>query len=189
MKRWDAKLTNPKDMIGSDKLPMHVVPSTVTAYTALAFLEGALKYGQFNWRVAGVRFSIYASALERHLAKLKNGEWADPVTKVPHLASIIACAGILIDAKVCGKLNDDRPPAAPVGELIDGLSGTVVHLKHLFREHDPFQPTLEFPCPVATTRNTSKRTKKRPSKSKSGKRATKRGTSSKKQGRSTRATA
>jgi hypothetical protein len=140
---YDQKPTNPKDVIGSRKLPVHLVPDSVTVYAALAFLEGALKYGRFNWRISGVRFMIYTDAIERHLKKLKNGEWADPVTRVPHLASIIACAGIILDAKDCGKLNDDRPPVHPTSEIIDGLTSHVEHLKDLFAEHKPYQYTIE----------------------------------------------
>lgn len=143
MDKHDAKLTNPKDLIGSDKLPLHLVPDTISVLAATAFLEGALKYGQFNWRIAGVRSSIYISALERHTKKYKNGEDADPKTRVHHLASVIACAGIMLDAELLGKLNDDRPPRAPMTKLIDDLESTVVHLKQMFEDHDPHHYTIE----------------------------------------------
>lgn len=140
----DTKPTNPKDAIGCRKLPLELVPDTLRAYAALAFFEGASKYGRFNWRVAGVRASIYRAALERHLAKWWNGEDADPKTKVPHLASVIACAGIILDAEICGKLTDDRPPRAPVGDLIDSLAAAIEHLKDEFEEHPtPHQWTIE----------------------------------------------
>lgn len=145
----DTKLTNPKDAIGSTKLPLHLVPSSLKVYAAVSFLEGATKYGAFNWRIAGVRASIYKSALERHLEKWWNGEWADAKTGVPHLASVIACAGIILDADLCGKLNDDRPPAAPVAELIDGLEGLVAKLKALHAEHDPHHYTIADTVPKA----------------------------------------
>lgn len=143
MNKHDAKLTNPKDLIGSDKLPLHLVPDTISVLAATAFLEGALKYGQFNWRIAGVRSSIYISALERHTRKYKNGEDSDPKTRVHHLASVIACAGIMLDAELLGKLNDDRPPRAPMTKLIDDLEATVVHLKQMFEDHDPYHYTIE----------------------------------------------
>lgn len=142
-KKYDTKLTNPKDLIGSDKLPVHLVPDTISVFASTAFLEGALKYGQFNWRIAGVRSSIYVSALERHIKKYKNGEDADPKTRVHHLASVIACAGIMLDAELLGKLTDDRPPRAPMTKLIDDFEKTVVHLKQMFREHDPYHYTIE----------------------------------------------
>lgn len=134
---YDGKLTNPKDAIGSSKLPLHLVPASLKAYAALSFLEGATKYGAYNWRAAGVRASIYKSALERHLEKWWNGEWADPKTGVPHLASVLACAGIILDAKLCGKLNDDRPPAAPLSEMIDEAEDLVRTLKAMHASEDP----------------------------------------------------
>jgi hypothetical protein len=82
--KLDSKPTNPKDAIGSTKLPLNLVPDSLTAYAALSFAEGASKYGSYNWRVAGVRASIYKAALERHLKKWWNGEECDPKTKVPY---------------------------------------------------------------------------------------------------------
>lgn len=139
----DLKDTNPKDAIGSTKLPYHLVPDSLKTYAALAFCEGATKYGAFNWRIAGVRASIYKSALERHLAKWWNGEEADPVTGVPHLASVIACAGIILDARLVGKLNDDRPPRAPMAKLIDDSAETVQHLQKLHKDKNPRHWTVE----------------------------------------------
>lgn len=139
----DTKDTNPKDAIGSTKLDMGLVPDTLIVYAAMSFLEGALKYGRFNWRIAGVRASIYNAALERHRMDWWNGEDTDPVTRVHNLASIIACAGILLDAELCGKLTDDRPPRAPVAELIDHAPGLVAHLKDLFKDYNPHQYNIE----------------------------------------------
>lgn len=134
--------TNPKDALAVSKLPLHLVPDTVKVYAALAFAEGAAKYGGYNWRVAGVRASVYRSALERHLAKWWNGEWADEKTGVPHLASIIACAGILLDANAVGKLTDDRPPAAPLGPIIDGMEADVRRVVDMFSDYAPRQFTI-----------------------------------------------
>lgn len=131
------KDTNPKDAIGSTKLPLDLVPDSLSVFAALAFTEGATKYGAYNWRVAGVRASIYKAALERHLKKWWNGEWADPKTKVPHLASVIACAAIILDADLAGKLTDDRPPAIDLSSFIDSLEETVKHLKELHKDKNP----------------------------------------------------
>ncbi|KFC63960.1 hypothetical protein FG93_05470 [Bosea sp. LC85] len=138
-----SKPTNPKDALAVSRLPMHLVPDTIEAYAALAFCEGAAKYGAFNWRVGGVRASVYRGALRRHLAKWWNGEEADPKTGVPHLASVIACAGILLDARLCGKLTDDRPPAAPMSALIDELEADVQRITALFADRDPRHWTIE----------------------------------------------
>lgn len=138
----EAKDTNPKDIVGSGKLPLSLVPSTVSAYLSTAYLEGALKYGRMNWRVAGVRASIYRDAHDRHMDKWWNGEDEDPHTRVRHLASAMACLGIILDAELCGKLTDDRPPKAPVAGLIDGLQENVAHLKELFKDHNPKHYTI-----------------------------------------------
>lgn len=140
----DSKPTNPKDVIGSAKLMLGLVPDTIQAWVALAFLEGALKYGRYNWRIAGVRTSIYNDAMERHRVKWWNGENADRDTRVRHLASIIACAGILLDAELCGKLTDDRPPAAPVGAFVDREAADIAaHLREMFADRNPRQYTIE----------------------------------------------
>ena len=141
--KHETKPTNPKDAIGSGKLPMELVPDIIEVEASLAYLEGALKYGRFNWRVAGVRSSIYRAAIRRHLAKWWNGEDADSRTRVKHLASIIASAGILLDAELCGKLTDDRPPRSPVALRIDQADADVAHLKELFKDHHPKQYTIE----------------------------------------------
>ncbi len=144
----DAKPTNPKDMVAVTKLPLHLVPSTISAFAALAFAEGAAKYGAYNWRASGVRASVYKSALQRHLEKWWNGEWADPATGVPHLASVIACAGILLDARLVDKLTDDRPPAAPLSEAIDAMEADVRRIYEMFADRAPRHLTIGDPLPV-----------------------------------------
>jgi hypothetical protein len=138
-----TKESNPKDAIGSGKLPMHLVPGSAKAFMTLGFLEGALKYGKYNWRIAGVRSSIYLDAMERHMEKYENGEDVDPVTKVPHLASVMACCAIILDAELVGKLTDDRPPRAPVSSLIDSMVANVQYLKNLYEGDNPRQYTIE----------------------------------------------
>lgn len=137
-----TKPTNPKDALAVSKLPLHLVPDTIEAYAALAFAEGAAKYGAYNWRIAGVLASIYHSAMKRHLASWHNGEEVDPVTGVPHLASVIACAGILLDAQLCRKLIDDRPPAAPVGDRIRAAEAEVAKVLALFADRQPRHFTI-----------------------------------------------
>lgn len=141
----DHKPSNPKDLIGSDKLPLDLVPGTTKAYLALGHLEGHLKYGLVNWREAGVKTSIYLAALERHIEKYKNGEWEDPKTQIPHLANALACLSIIVDAYESGKLIDDRPKSAPVAALIDKFSDKVKHLKKLFGNSKPIDYFISGP--------------------------------------------
>lgn len=134
---------NPKDIVGGEKLPLHLLPTPALAEVCLAFLEGALKYGAANWRKAGVKASIYRAAGQRHGDKWWNGEDRDVQTRVHHLASRIACDLITLDAMLCGKLVDDRPPSVAASTHIDGLSDTVRHLKEMFKNHSPKHYTIE----------------------------------------------
>lgn len=131
------KPTNPKDAVGSSKLALDLVPDTLSMFAATSFVEGASKYGAYNWRVSGVRASIYKAALERHLKKWWNGEDTDSKTGVPHLASVIACAAIILDANVVGKLTDDRPPRADIAKLAEQLEGIT---NNLWKMHANMQP-------------------------------------------------
>ena len=99
---------NPKDAVGTAKIPMHLWPETATATGALALMDGALKYERNNWRDAGVRASIYVDALRRHLARWWEGEDDDPDSGLPHEAHMLACLAILVDAKALNMLTDDR---------------------------------------------------------------------------------
>lgn len=138
----NIKDTNPKDIVGQTKCPLDVVPDTISVEAAPAFLEGALKYGRYNWRVSGVRASVYKSALERHIKKWWNGENYDEDTHVKHLANAIACLGIILDAELCGKLEDDRPPKAPLSSLINQQTTLVEHLKIIFKDATPKHYTI-----------------------------------------------
>lgn len=134
MRDTATKHTNPKDEAASNRLDLSLVPATARAYLALGLAEGDQKYGGYNWRVAGIRPSVYYAACGRHLDKWFNdGEDVDPVTQVPHLASAICCLAILIDADVAGNMNDDRPPRnAKVAQLLEKFEGVVAGLRRLW---------------------------------------------------------
>jgi len=106
----ETKPTNPKDAIGAKKLPLHLCPPAGNIEWCLAQLDGALKYGPYNWREAGVRVSIYADAIERHLKAYMEGEDRAPDSEVHHLGHVMACCAIILDSRAQGNLVDDRPP-------------------------------------------------------------------------------
>ena len=139
----NLKNTNPKDLIGSDKMPLHLFPSTATIYGALALLEGALKYGRSNWRVAGVRASIYYDAANRHLDKWFEGEIIDPDSGLPHLAHAIACIAILIDATEANNLKDDRMYPIGYEKVIKKMTPEVKRLKEKYKDKNPKHWTIE----------------------------------------------
>lgn len=137
------KPTNPKDGVGSTKLPLHLVPDTLLIFAAMAFTEGDAKYGMYNFRVAGVRASIYIDALGRHMMKFKNGEWADKVTLVPHLASAAACIAILIDGFVLDNITDDRPYPLDLDVEIANAEDVIAHVRKLHEDKNPHRWTIK----------------------------------------------
>lgn len=124
-----TKQSNPKDVIGSTKLPIHLWPQSATAMGCLALMYGALLYGRSNFRHAGVRASVYFDACQRHLIKWFEGEDADEDSGLSHLAHALACLAILVDAQAAHKLTDDRNTKGGVSELLVELSPHVERLK------------------------------------------------------------
>lgn len=113
---------NPKTAMGALKVPLHLVPPSATHYLALAFKDGAAKYGPYNWREKGVSSSVYIAAAMRHLDAFRDGEDLSPDAKVHHLGHVMACCAIILDAQSVGKLNDDRPAKGAAGELQAALA-------------------------------------------------------------------
>lgn len=139
----NEKPTNPKDIIGSDKLPLHLWPTTATALGSLALLDGALKYGRGNFRAVGVRASIYYDAALRHLQAWFEGEDNAPDSGLPHLAHALACLAIVVDAQAAGNLNDDRAIPGGYHALVASITEHVARLKAKHAGKDPRHYTLQ----------------------------------------------
>lgn len=135
-----TKPTNPKDAVGSGKVPLHLWPTTATVVGSMALMEGALKYGRCNWRPGGVRASIYFDACSRHLNAWFEGEDNDPDSGLPHLGHALACLAVVVDAQAAGKMTDDRQYPGGYRALIDSMTQHVGRLKdvHFDRQPDHF---------------------------------------------------
>jgi hypothetical protein len=136
------KPSNPKDLIGSGKLPLHLWPETATAMGCLGLLDGMLKYGRSNWRAVGVRSSIYIDALRRHTNAYFEGEDNDPDSGLPHLSHMLACIAILIDSKAAGNLTDDRMYPGGYRSLVNELTPLVDTLKQRHAGKSPKHYTI-----------------------------------------------
>lgn len=137
-------VANPKDVAGSDKLPLHLWPATATALGCLGMLDGALKYGRTNWRAAGIRPSIYVDACARHLLAWFSGEDDDPDSGLPHLAHALATIAIVVDAKASGRLIDDRDFAGSgYRRTVESLTPHVARLKALHAARSPKHWTID----------------------------------------------
>ncbi len=111
---------NPKAGIGADKAPFFGVPSSALVAMGNVMAGGALKYGAFNYRDTRIAVSTYHDAILRHFHLYMDGEDCDPLDTTPpgsgvsHLAHIMACCALMIDAAENGMLDDDRSKTGKV---------------------------------------------------------------------------
>jgi hypothetical protein len=105
----DLTDNNPKSRYGDKKAPVHLFPPIAMLKAAEVFRLGAAKYGPYNWRDDSVSATVYYSAAMRHLASWFDGEDIDPESGQSHLAHVLCCMSILLDAESIGKMIDNRP--------------------------------------------------------------------------------
>lgn len=113
---------NPKDLVGENKPPLHLVPPALLLHVSEVMRLGANKYGAFNWRTKKVRYTVYLAAAMRHILQALDGEDIDLESNQPHIAHAAACMGILLDATTSGSLIDDRPTKGPASKIITALT-------------------------------------------------------------------
>lgn len=88
---------------------MTKLPAVALVHGAHAMMDGAEKYGAYNWRAKKVVASIYVDAALRHITAWFEGEEKAKDSGVHHLGHAIACCAILLDGQETGNLIDDRP--------------------------------------------------------------------------------
>lgn len=113
-----ALSANPKDLFGAKKVSLSKLPAVAVAHGAHAMMDGANKYGAYNWRDKAVIASIYVDAAKRHIDDWFEGIKRARDSEVHHLGHGIACLAILLDAEETGNLIDDRPLSDGVSERV-----------------------------------------------------------------------
>lgn len=113
--------TNPKTQVGRSKPDLSLVPPVALAHEADAFMDGAFKYGPYNWRDKTVSIRTYIAAALRHIGQFQDGELVASDSNVHHLGHARACLGIILDAMSVGNAIDDRPTAGAVGAAIEQI--------------------------------------------------------------------
>jgi hypothetical protein len=106
-------------------------------------LEGARKYGRHNYRVAGVRASVYTDAAKGHIDQWTEGENIDEESGLSHITKAIASLVVLRDAMIQGKMVDDRPPRTDLNKLraelqmaVDNIFERIPEAKDAYLEGD-----------------------------------------------------
>ena len=123
---------NPKTRAGAAKPALFsVIPTAALLHLGEVMKLGAKKYGAFNWRETKVPIETYIDAAGRHLLSFQDGEDHDPESGMSHLAHVMACCSIIIDAMENEMADDDRPKPGRTGEMISNFQSTgsfnVVH--------------------------------------------------------------
>jgi len=109
------KETNPKDAISTRKPRFYSgLPANVTKEVSIGMMEGAMKYGRHNYRIAGIRASVYVDATIGHLLDYWEGQDIDPDSNLHHITKAIASLYVLRDAQMMNMCEDDRPPKSDV---------------------------------------------------------------------------
>jgi hypothetical protein len=134
-----TKPTNPKDVVGINKVPMSTVSAPVMMEVGLGMLEGAAKYGRHNYRAVGVRASVYYDATLRHLMGWWEGEDVDPDSDagLSHVSKAIASLVVLRDAMIQEKLTDDRPPKTKDRDWIKKLNEKAAKIIEQHKDKSP----------------------------------------------------
>jgi hypothetical protein len=135
---------NPKDSVGVKRWRQFIhVPMSVLCELGVAMLEGGRKYGRANWRVAGVRASVYVDAAMGHIIQWWEGEDVDADSGLSHITKAIASLTVLRDAMIQDMLTDDRPPKANLDKLrtelqaaVDGIFERIPEPKPAFTEKE-----------------------------------------------------
>ena len=109
---------NPKKAYGDKKPGLHLNPLSAQIAQWEAQFDGALKYGEVNWREQPVEAMTYIDAAIRHIRLYENGEKFARDTKVHNLGAVMACCAILIDAELHGSLIDNRKHSPATCDLL-----------------------------------------------------------------------
>ena len=114
--------SNPKTAVGLTKPSLRAIPPAALLHLGRAMSNGEGKYGLFNWREHAVSSSVYYDAAMRHLLAWWDGENEAADSGVHHLAHVMACCAIVLDAHASGKLNDNRGLPGAFPELVEGYT-------------------------------------------------------------------
>lgn len=129
-----ALTANPKDIFGARKVSLSKFPAVALAHGAHAMMDGARKYGAYNWRDKAVIASIYVDAAKRHIDDWFEGQKRAKDSEVHHLGHVMACIGILLDAEETGNLIDDRPEGDGVADRVFDEIAVILDRRRLAAE-------------------------------------------------------
>jgi len=116
------KSDNPKNILAETKVNLALLPAAGIIHGAHACMDGASRYGPYNWREKKIALMAYASAAQRHIQSWIDGEDIDP-SGAHHFGHAIAGLAIALDAMECNTAIDDRPKRGCAADVLRRISG------------------------------------------------------------------
>jgi hypothetical protein len=116
---------NPKDVVGATKVDLSLLPPAGLIHGAHALMDGAVKYGPYNWREHKIQCMTYLSAAMRHIQSFQDREDIDPKSGCHHIGHAIAGLAILLDALETGNLIDNRPPEGAAATILNRIGAEI----------------------------------------------------------------
>lgn len=111
--------SNPKSAVGTKKPGTWAIPPVAILHLGAAMDDGVAKYGLVNWRSNSVAASVYGNAIDRHMLAWRDGQDNAADSGKHHLAHVMACCAILLDAEAQGVLIDDRGTPGKAASIIE----------------------------------------------------------------------
>lgn len=136
--------TNPKAAFGAAKAFFFGIPWSAIVWLGNVMAGGAYKYGVYNYRDTKIAASTYHDAIMRHFLLWADGEDTDRESGAPHLAHIMACCALYLDAYENGMATDDRSKTGQIHRLLQDSAETFADFK---ATHDAKQDKT-VPTPV-----------------------------------------
>jgi hypothetical protein len=76
------------------KIQYSLIPATALKGLAMVLTHGANKYGPYNWKLV-TPVERYYDALLRHLEAVREGQWIDEDSGLPHMDHVMCNAVFL----------------------------------------------------------------------------------------------
>jgi len=114
---------NPKDLIGTKKPDLTLLPYDALIGIAKCMQDGAVKYGPFNWREKGKKVTTrtYVAAAIRHLFSYLARQDNCSDSGNNHVDAAIAGLMVLRDAQANNNCVDDRLAAGVFPDQVDEM--------------------------------------------------------------------
>lgn len=140
---FPMEATNPKKARGAAKAPMGYCPATALIELEAVMGGGGHKYGPYNFRESPIDCMTYIGAIKRHFMLWEDGVDTDEESGRHHLAHIMACCALALDAHHTGQLVDNRSKTGLVARLLKDCAVTHNEFTNNNRAHDETQEEFE----------------------------------------------